>query len=235
MRANRELAVLKALFNRCLEWKLFEGDNPVTGVKAIKEPQQRLRYLEPEEEDRLLAVAPEPLRSIIIVGIHCGLRIRSEALTLQWQHVDFTRRQLTVEAAFAKNGKMRSVPLNSTVRAALERLAVTRKSDFVFVKRDGGRYTSVRNVFDAACLKAGLKDVTPHTLRHTFATRLIENGVDLRTVQELGGWSQIKMLERYGHVSQGRKVDAVEGLARKFPYTGPYIDKDEKLTDAITA
>lgn len=235
VRANRELAVLKALFNRCLEWKLFEGDNPVTGVKAIKEPQQRLRYLEPEEEDRLLAVAPEPLRSIIIVGIHCGLRIRSEALTLQWQHVDFNRRQLTVEAAFAKNGKMRSVPLNSTVRAALERLAVSRKSDFVFVKRDGGRYTSVRNGFDAACLKAGLKDVTPHTLRHTFATRLIENGVDLRTVQELGGWSQIKMLERYGHVSQGRKVDAVEGLARKFPYTGPYIEKDEKLTDAITA
>jgi site-specific recombinase XerD len=75
-------------------------------------------------------------------------------------------------------------------------------------------YTSVRNTFDAACQRAGLEDVTPHTLRHTFATRLIENGVDLRTVQELGGWSQIKMLERYGHVSPSRKAAAVEGLAR---------------------
>lgn len=235
VRANRELAVLKALFNRCIEWKLFEGENPVASVKPTKEPQQRLRYLEPEEEDRLLALAPEPLRTIIIVGIHCGLRIQSEALTLQWQHVDFSRRQLTVEAAFAKNGKMRSVPLNSTVCAALEQLRANRKGDFVFVKRDGGRYTSVRNVFDATCLKAGLRDVTPHTLRHTFATRLIENGVDLRTVQELGGWSQIRMLERYGHVSQRRKVDAVEGLVKKFPYTIPYTEKDEQRTDVLTA
>ena len=59
--------------------------------------------------------------------------------------------------------------------------------------------------FESACKLASLSDVTPHTLRHTFATRLIENGVDLRTVQELGGWSQIKMLERYGHVSPSRK------------------------------
>lgn len=247
VRSNRELAVLKALFNRCKEWKLFEGDNPADSVKPLKEPQQRLRYLEAEEEDRLLAVAPEPLRTIIIVGIHCGLRLRSEALTLQWQHIDMSRRQLTVEAAYAKNGKTRSVPLNSTVRAALEGLKARQIADhkvrhearqmvdYVFVKRDGGRYTSLRNGLDAACLKAGLKDVTPHTLRHTFATRLIENGVDLRTVQELGGWSQIKMLERYGHVSQGRKIDAVEGLATKFPYTIPYTEKTETRQTVITA
>ena len=235
VRANRELAVLKALFNRCTEWGLFEGENPVASVKPLKEPQQRLRYLEPEEEDRLLAVAAEPLRTIILVGIHCGLRVRSEALTLQWQHIDLVRRQLTVEAAYAKNGRTRSVPLNSTVRAALEQLKARSTGDYVFTRRDGERYTSIRTSFDAACQQAGLKDVTPHTLRHTFATRLIENGVDLRTVQELGGWSQIRMLERYGHVSPGRKADAVEGLARKFPYVIPYTEKNEKQEAAITA
>ncbi|HWG97483.1 MAG TPA: tyrosine-type recombinase/integrase, partial [Nitrospira sp.] len=72
-------------------------------------------------------------------------------------------------------------------------------------------YTAVGG-FNRARKAAGLIDVTVHTLRHTFATRLIENGVDLRTVQELGGWSSIRMLERYGHVSPSRKVAAVESL-----------------------
>jgi integrase len=54
VRANRELAVLKNLFNRCREWKLFGGDNPVTSVKLLKEPRRRLRFLEAEEEATLL-------------------------------------------------------------------------------------------------------------------------------------------------------------------------------------
>src|SRR5512140_818660 len=85
VRANRELAVLKSLFNRCREWQLFEGENPVASVKMLKEPRQRLRFLEPAEEAQLLDHAREPLRSIILVGIHCGLRLRSEALTLKWR------------------------------------------------------------------------------------------------------------------------------------------------------
>lgn len=233
VRSNRELAVLKSLFNRCRDWKLFEGDNPVATVKMLKEPKQRLWFLEPEEEHALLDAAREPLRSIILVGIHCGLRLRSEALTLRWQDVDTTRRTVTVQAAYAKNGQTRSVPLNSTVRAALERLP--RTGEFVFVKPGGIPYISVRNSFDTACQRAGLSDVTPHTLRHTFATRLIENGVDLRTVQELGGWSQIKMLERYGHVSPSRKVEAVEGLTRKFHNGNHNTKEHDKLENALSA
>jgi integrase len=80
VRANREVAVLKSLFNRCIEWGLLDGHNPVRSVKLVKEPRQRLRHLEPEEEHRLLEAAPEPLRSIIVVGIHCGLRLQAEAL-----------------------------------------------------------------------------------------------------------------------------------------------------------
>lgn len=214
VRANRELAVLKSVFNRCREWKLFEGENPVESVKMLKEPRQRLRFLEPDEEGRLLEVAHDPLRSIILVGIHTGLRLRSEALTLKWCDVDLSRRTLTVQAGYAKNGQTRTVPMNSSVLAALSRLKGQAKGEFVFTTRTGKPYDSIRTGFESACKMASLSDVTPHTLRHTFATRLIENGVDLRTVQELGGWSQIKMLERYGHVSPSRKVDAVEGLVR---------------------
>jgi site-specific recombinase XerD len=108
--------------------------------------------------------------------------------------------------------------MNSLVLDALSRLP--RKSEWVFTKPNGRPYTAVRG-FIQARKAAGLLDLVPntdkfavtvHTLRHTFATRLIENGVDLRTVQELGGWSNLKMLERYGHVSPTRKAAAVEGL-----------------------
>jgi integrase len=207
---------LKALFGRVIEWHLFEGVNPVCGVKFVKEPKQRLRYLDPEEEHRLLAAAPEPLHSIILVGIHCGLRLQSEALTLKWSDVDLSRKTLTVQAAFAKNGQSRTVPLNSAVHSALSRLKRQAQGEFVFTTRWGKPYDSIRTGFESACLRAGLKGVTPHTTRHSFATRLIASGIDLRTVQELGGWSDLRMLERYGHVAPSRKQQAVETLVQEF-------------------
>jgi integrase len=221
---NRELAVLKSLFNRCKEWKLFEGENPVTSVKMRKEPRKRLRFLEPEEEDRLLAECAEPLRTLILVGTNCGLRLRSEALTLRWADVDVARRTLTVAAAYAKNGMSRKVLLNSVILAALTRLPQI--SDFVFAKPTGKPYHAIRG-FRAACQRAGLTGVTPHTLRHTFATRLVENGVDLRTVQELGGWATLSLIQRCAHVSLGRKADAVEGLVRNSTtrFTTPEISR----------
>ena len=216
VRANRELAVLKALYARCQDWSLYDGGNPVLRVKLVKEPQQRLRHLEPEEEHRLLAAAPEPLRTIILVGVHCGLRLQSEALTLRWADVDLSRRTLTVQAGYAKSGHTRTVPCNSAVHAALARLKVDARSEFVFTTRTGKPYDSIRNGFESACTRAAVHGVTPHTTRHSFATRLIASGVDLRTVQELGGWSSLRMLERYGHVTPTRKAQAVEQLVQEF-------------------
>ncbi len=222
VRANREMAVLKTLFNQCLAWHVYEGPNPVAGIKLVKEPRQRLRYLEQAEEARLLAECAEPLRSMIVVGIYCGLRLKSEALTLRWADIDMRRRLLSVQSSYAKNGQMRAIPMNSTVREALDHLP--RRSEFVFAKPNGTPYYAVRG-FKAACGRAGLKDVTPHTTRHTFATRLIERGTDLRMVQELGGWNSLALLQRYGHVSPSRKAEAVEGLVQNSPTGFTTVDK----------
>lgn len=224
IRANRELAVLKSLFNRCREWKLFEGENPVISVKMVKEPRRRLRYLEREEEDRLLAQCAEPLRTLIVVGTNCGLRLKSEALTLRWVDVDMGHRTLTVAAAYAKSGTSRTVLLNSVVFAALGKLP--RRGEFVFAKPNGKPYHAIRG-FREACQRAGITGVTPHTLRHSFATRLVENGVDLRTVQELGGWATLSLVQRYAHVSPIRKAEAVEGLVKNSTtsFTTPEIHR----------
>lgn len=216
---NRELTTLKSLYNIHLKWGHYEGENPVRQVKPVEEPEGRLRYLGPDEEDKLLGAAKEPLRTIILTGIHAGLRIHAEALTLRWADVDLRRGQLTVLSAYGKNRKPRTVPLNSTLQAAIVTLrARAGAGELVFPGGDGGPRRDIRTAFENARIRAGLgKDVTPHVLRHTFASRLVMAGVDLRTVQELGGWSSLAMVQRYAHLSLSHKAEAVERLARKIP------------------
>jgi len=215
VRANRELAVLKTLFNRCREWGFFEGENPVSAVKFFKEPKQRLRFLEYAEEDKLLQESAEHLRGIIVLGTSTGLRIRAEALTLRWPDVDLKRGLITVQAAFAKSGQTRTVPVNSEAREILERLAAHPNGEYVFAKPNGKPYRSISTAFVNACKRAGLRDVTLHTLRHTWATRMASEGVNVRTLQDLGGWKELAMLERYAHVTASDKAEAVERIVRE--------------------
>ena len=72
---------------------------------------------------------------------------------------------------------------------------------------------SIRGIFERARKRAGLDDsVTIHTMRHTFESRLVMAGKDLRNIQELGGWSSLRMLERYAHLSPGHLQDAVDSI-----------------------
>jgi len=88
--------------------------------------------------------------------------------------------------------------------------SVTSTVDAVFA------HGSIGKAFRKACATAGIKGVTPHTLRHTFASRFVMSGADLRTVQELGEWQTIAMVERYSHLSPQHKARAIERLA-EFP------------------
>ncbi|MEP6891975.1 MAG: tyrosine-type recombinase/integrase, partial [Nitrospirota bacterium] len=90
------------------------------------------------------------------------------------------------------------------------------------------RHGSLGKAFRKACATAGIKGVTPHTLWHTFASRLVMSGANLRTVQELGGWQTIAMVERYSHLSREHKANAIERLA-EFPYAMP-TDQAERIT-----
>lgn len=212
---NRELSLFKNLFNRCIEWGKFEGENPVRKVKLVKEIRGRTRFLDFDEEDRLLEAATEPTRTIILVGIYTGLRVNSEALTLKKADIDLRHRQLTVQAAYAKNGVTKTVPILPDLVKPLRSQMERSKSEWVFVQKDGAsRLRSNRIAFEGACRRAKLDDVTPHVLRHTFASRLGMLGTDVRTIQELGGWRSIKMVERYAHLSDDHKRAAIEGLSR---------------------
>ena len=116
---NRDLACLKALFNRCINWNKYEGTNPVRKVKYFKESKGNVRFLTEEEERALLSVANDPLRTMILTGIYSRARLHSEALTLTWDNVDFKNGFLTIRDAYAKSGETRTGPLDSGLREAL--------------------------------------------------------------------------------------------------------------------
>ncbi len=218
IQANREIAVLKNLFNKAKAWGLYEGDNPALGVDFLEEPKRRLRYLESGEEAKLMEVAEPLLRNLIVIGTNTGIRISAEALTLKWTDVDFRRSLLTVQAAYSKNGQTRNIPLNSRAKEAFLQLKDTSRGDFVFAKPNGLPYKSMEKPFLQACAKAGLagSGVSLHTLRHTFASNLVMAGVDLVTVQQYGGWSDLSLVQRYSHLSPSHKAKAIEAIVEKF-------------------
>lgn len=213
VRANREVAVFSTLCNRCKEWGLSDADNPTKAVKKLEEPEPRLRYLGYDEEARLLPVSPPLLRDLIALGVNTGLRIRGEALELRRSDVEVDLRKgvLRVESTYAKNKKSREIPVNEPAMAALRwRLDATSGERLFDVS-----YSTLLGLLNRACKRAGLDGtgLTPHSCRHTFASRLAMAGVDLRTIQELGGWSDLSMVQRYAHVSPTHKANAVGKIA----------------------
>jgi integrase len=241
---NRELSRLRTLFNLCLAWKKFEGENPARRFARAPESRGRVRYLTLEEEQKLLEAAEEPLRSLIMIGIHTGLRIQSEGLSLTWANVNFSQQSITVEDHFAKNGETRTIPLNSVALATLKALKARIPGPQVFMTRKGSKrrgdlrweaYKSFKTAFATACWRVNLADVTPHVLRHTFASRLVMRGADLRTVQELGGWKSLAMVQRYAHLSQEHKRQAVELLAENSPTVITTVTREEGSETAVNS
>jgi integrase len=205
---NRELTCLKHLFTMAITWGKASM-NPATPVRLLREEHNRTRFLTTEEEERLLAACSLSLRPLVLTALYTGFRL-SELLSLTWQDVDFSRRLMTVQAAYAKNGETRSAPMTATVTEALQTLPQALHSPMsVFLTRKGTPYRYLTKVFNTACRKAGLTDVTFHNLRHTFASRLVMAGADLPTVQALMGHKNIRMTMRYAHLSPEHKRAAI--------------------------
>jgi site-specific recombinase XerD len=181
---NRELSFIKRVFNVAIADGLVEV-NPVCRVKMFKENNQRTRFLSDDEESRLLAALPSAARPLVTVAIHTGLR-QGEQFQLRWTDVDFTTRIITIPRS--KHGESRTVPMNSVVRTILEELRQRKSacpSPFYFPSRASSPIEPsnfLHRVFKPALSKAGISNFTWHSLRHTFASRLVMKGVDLRTV-----------------------------------------------------
>ena len=155
-----------------------------------------------------------PLRPLGITALHPGFR-KSELLSFTWEDVDFKRQSITVRAAYAKNGKSRSVPMNDVLTTTLEEVRITSMiTGSVCCSRKGTPYCSFRTAFEHAARRAVIPDFTFHDLRHTFASRLVMSSVDLPTVKALMGHKDSTMTLQYTHLSSDHKRSAVRTLER---------------------
>jgi integrase len=151
---------------------------------------------------------------IVLLALNTGLR-RGELLALAWSDVDFVQALLTVRGASAKTGLTRHIPLNAEALRVLRawRPATIDEDDaLVFPGPDGGPMFSLKTAWSKIAKAAKLQAFTFHDLRHTFASKLVQAGVDLNTVRELLGHSDIKMTLRYAHLAPEHRAAAVQKL-----------------------
>ena len=188
-------AGLKAARKRFNAWRLARHMRPL-----------------PEREGEFL----DHLRPMTLLAMNTGLR-RGELLSLRWADLNFAGKTLTVRAASAKSGHSRYVPFNTEalgVATTWHRRKGEPKGDaLVFPGRDGDRMTRVDTAWGSLMKLAGIENFRFHDLRHHFASKLVQAGVDLYTVKELLGHSEILMTQKYSHLAPDNLRLAVEKVA----------------------
>jgi integrase/recombinase XerC len=243
---GRALSAVRSLFRFACREGTLEA-NPAQAVPTPKYPKKLPRHLRPGEVENLLeapAAEDGPLalrdRAILELLYATGLRV-GELVSLDWSSIDLPARVLRV---MGKGRKERMVPFGKPAAEALkswlavwdqarEARALDEDEDGepVFLNRQGGRLTdrSVRHMIDKWVNGAALPPgVHPHTLRHTFATHLLENGADLRTIQELLGHSSLSTTQKYTHLEVERLLAVYRGA---HPRARREMDKKTETTE----
>jgi integrase len=216
--SNRELDVLKHLFAAAVP-KYLDA-SPILKLKRLRIRQVEPYVLSREDEARLLAVLSKADQALIICALDTLMRL-SDVVNLR-------RDQDRKTYLNVIDPKVRpyKVPVTERLRAALDALPM--KGAYYFAHRRHAKQardyrSSVRLMLQRACkacdppIPYGRTNggLTFHGLRHTATTRLVEAGVSLRIIQELGGWQSLRQLERYAHPSEQAKRDAVEAIGQR--------------------
>ncbi|MGC8555077.1 MAG: tyrosine-type recombinase/integrase [Candidatus Acidulodesulfobacterium sp.] len=226
--ANRLTAVLKRMFTKALEWELVNDDiiRTVKKVKLLKGEIKRLRYLSDDESERLISNCNNDIKPIVITALNTGMR-KSEILHLTWDRIDLKNRVILLD--ITKNGERREIPINDTLFDTLSGIVRNLKIDYVFYNPDTLKpYYDIKKSFARALNKSHIIDFRFHDLRHTFASSLVMNGIDLATIQKLLGHKTINMTLRYAHLSNVHLKDAVNTLNKKNYHNFIIVDENDK-------
>jgi len=152
-----------------------------------------------------------------------------------WDQVDQERRTAWIHADQSRSRRAIAVPLNEDAVGVLTQ-QLNKHPIFVFTYKDAPVARTTTKAWKLALARAGIEDFRWHDLRHTFASRLVMGGTDIRTVQELLGHKTITMTMRYAHLSPGHKMDAVQRLANRQNQdrTSTNTDTKKKGAQALT-
>ena len=207
---NRYLSVIRAILLKARdEWQWLDT---VPKVKLYKEPQGRVRFLtQPETQALLQELSGFPyLQDMVIFTLSTGLR-HANVLELEWSKVSLEKSHMWVSATASKNGKPISVPLNQQALQVLYR-QVGKHPTRVFTNKGNTVYSANSGVWTRALERAAITDFRWHDLRHTWASNHVMAGTPINELQQLGGWSSLRMVERYAHLSSEHLAKAASRL-----------------------
>ena len=240
---NRELSMLSMSIKHVNSEHDWEVVNICSGGR-LKEEQTAFRWLTQKEAAALTAAAAsEPkaigLADFVVVSLNTGMRVHEllhdvvegVEVGLTWDRVDLQQNLIYLRSRDQKNGLVGSVPLNARAREAILSRAGFRATHcpsarYVFCGADGIPIKSMKRSFSTACRRAGIKDCTVHTLRHTCASWLVQRGVPLVKVKELLRHADIKTTMRYAHLAPADSREAAAALESRFSH----VTGDKKNT-----
>ena len=221
-------AVVSQVWNQAKRDGLLSGDCPARAVALPKRDNRRQRFLTPEEAHKLLRAltrrSPQT-HDMALLALQCGLRF-GEIAALDWQCVDWHSGVLAIRDPKARTNRMAF--MTKDVRTMLERRQeeeqkADKTAGRIFQGRQGQKLVAVSDTFTRIAdemFNQGITDprqkVCFHSLRHTFASWLVQRGVDIYSVRELMGHADLKMTTRYSHLSPDglrKAVEAVESVA----------------------
>lgn len=218
---NYAIALTRQVFNFAIRNELFAGDNPAARFDELKkEDNRRMKFLSDEELNNLLEELKKHSYSVYLMALisaDCGLRA-GEIFKLTWADVSLEEKMLFLRDT--KNGKNRFAYMTNRVAEEFSKLTQGEGNEFVFQSKAGGKIYHVSRTFERAVKALGLNDgitdrrqkVVFHSLRHTFASRLVQRRVSLYEVKELLGHSDIAMTQRYSHLANETLRQAVARL-----------------------
>lgn len=208
---NRQVFTpVSAVLHHCAR----KGWCPKPVIARPKQPKGRVRWIDHDEAERLIAAASPHLSPLIVFLLSTGARI-GEALSLDWRDVDLSRCHVVFRDT--KNGEDRGVPLHARAVAALANLPGRKGA--VFRRPDGKPYAEriggggmLKTAWAGMLRRSGIRDFTPHDCRHTWATWHYAANRDLGALMELGGWKSPAMVFRYAHVNTAHLAPSMGGI-----------------------
>lgn len=213
----KELSLLRRMFNVARkQWK-WKMNNPVSEIELPRVRNERVRYLFQDEHKRLfeaLATVEEQwLKPVVIIALDTGLRL-ANLCELSWSEVNMFNRMIIINAEKMKNDDYLGIPLTERAYNTFKELQKV-KSISGNVFHDGGEKiypVKVRRAFYKVLTKARITDFRFHDLRHTYGSYLRQNGVDIHTISKLMGHRDLRMSQRYAHLSAENLREAISML-----------------------
>lgn len=209
----------KAMFSKAVEWEHI-GKNPFNKIKLPKQQEQKPEYLTEEQMENILqTIRHDMIRNIVAFSFYTGCRL-SEAVYLRWENVNLEERLVTIGGAdfVTKTRKQRTIPVCDELHILLKRLKDRERGVqglYVFQREDGGHYSRdfVSKSFKKTIRRLKLSDTLHfHNLRHSFASKLVQSGVNLYTVKDLLGHASVKTTEIYSHLNMNTLRQAIDSF-----------------------